>query len=136
MSQTGPQSRLIASFLHTLVATVYSETFTHIISISSENLWLLQLYQFYWSSYLHHGFDVWYLNIFHLYDARDARVDSCVLLQLFLGTGFSNHCLTVVPQIVLSMNMNIDLYETLLGGERRNGTDCLVGLQLVSSEKE
>lgn len=79
MSQTGPQSRLIAFFLHTLVATVYSETFTHIISISSENLRLLQLYQFYWS-YLYHGFDVWYLNIFHLYGARDARVDSCVLL--------------------------------------------------------
>lgn len=50
------------------------------LCISSDNLQLLQLYQFYWSSCLHHGFDVWYLNIFHSYDARDARVDSCVLL--------------------------------------------------------
>lgn len=80
MSQAGPCSRLIASFLYTLVTTLFSETFTHIISISSEDLQLLQLYQFYWSSYLHHGFDVRYLNIFHLYDARDARVDPCVLL--------------------------------------------------------
>lgn len=130
MAQTGPHSRLKASFLHTLVTTLFSETFTHIVSISFENLWLLQIYQFYWSSYLHHGFDVWYLNIFHLYDARDARVNPCVLSQLLLDIGFSNHCFTVVPQIALSVNMNMDLYETVLGRKRRNGTDCLVGLQL------
>lgn len=69
-------------------------------------------------------------DIFHLYDARDVRVDSCVLLELFLDTGFSNHCCTVVPQRALSMSMNMDLYETVLEGERRNGTDCLVGLQV------
>lgn len=37
--------------------------------------------------------------------------------------------LSKVSQIGLS-NMGLDLYETVLGGENRTGTDCLVGLQL------
>lgn len=83
-----------------------------------------------------HGFDVWYLNIFHLYDARDARMDSCVFCSCSLTLDFQITVLTEVPQIALSMNMNMDLYEAVLGRERRNGTDCLVGPRFVSSEKE